>query len=74
MCVAATRVYVHEDLADEFTKRYVERMREAASYLGDPQDDSVGMGPLVDEGQFERVKNMIAKGKSEAELVVGGVA
>lgn len=48
-------------------------MKAAASDLGDPQDSAVKMGPLVDEGQFERVKAMIEKGKGEAELVVGGV-
>jgi len=48
-------------------------MNAAASDLGDPQDTSVKLGPLVDEGQFERVKAMVARGKQEAELVVGGV-
>ena len=48
-------------------------MKAAASDLGDPQDLSVKMGPLVDASQFERVKAMIEKGANEAELVVGGV-
>ena len=73
VCMAATRVYVQKSIADEFIKQYVEKMKEAASFLGDPQDSSVRMGPLVDAAQFERVKGMIAKGKDEAELVVGGV-
>jgi acyl-CoA reductase-like NAD-dependent aldehyde dehydrogenase len=48
-------------------------MKAAAADLGDPQDMSVKMGPLVDEAQFERVKAMVERGKQEAELVVGGV-
>ncbi|KAJ9660564.1 hypothetical protein H2198_002501 [Neophaeococcomyces mojaviensis] len=48
-------------------------MKAAAADLGDPQDMSVKLGPLVDETQFERVKGMIERGKKEAELVVGGV-
>ena len=73
VCVAATRVYVQQSIADKFIERYVEKMKAAASDLGDPQDSSVKMGPLVDAVQFERVKAMVAKGKEEAELVVGGV-
>lgn len=73
VCIAATRLYVHKNIADEFIKRYVEKMRAAADDLGDPQDMSVKLGPLVDETQFERVKGMIERGRNEAELVVGGV-
>lgn len=73
VCVAASRLYVHKNIADEFIEKYVARMKAAANDLGDPQDMSVKLGPLVDEGQFERVKAMIQRGKEEAELVVGGV-
>lgn len=73
VCVAATRVYVQKGIAQKFIDRYVEKMRAAAEDLGDPQDMAVKLGPLVDETQFERVKAMVARGKAEAELVVGGV-
>jgi acyl-CoA reductase-like NAD-dependent aldehyde dehydrogenase len=73
VCIAATRVYVQKGIAQKFIDRYVEKMRAAAEDLGDPQDMAVKLGPLVDETQFERVKAMVARGKTEAELVVGGV-
>lgn len=73
VCVAATRVYVQSSIAKDFIAKYTEKMKAAASDLGDPQDSSVKMGPLVDEGQLERVKAMIERGKGEAELVIGGV-
>lgn len=73
VCVAATRLYVQSSIAQQFIEKYSAKMTEAASFLGDPQDSSVKMGPLVDAGQFERVKGMIERGKQEAELVVGGV-
>lgn len=72
VCMAATRVYVQDSVAEEFIKRYMEKMTEAASFLGDPQDTSTKMGPLVDQGQFEKVMAILEKGSSEAELVVGG--
>lgn len=73
VCVAATRVYVQKSIAERFIHAYTERMKEAAGKLGDPQDMTTALGPLVDETQFERVKGMIARGREEAELVVGGV-
>ncbi|EME43725.1 hypothetical protein DOTSEDRAFT_53045 [Dothistroma septosporum NZE10] len=72
VCMAATRVYVQDAVAEEFIKLYVEKMKEATSFLGDPQDTAVRMGPLVDQSQFDKVMEIIAKGSSEAELVVGG--
>jgi len=47
-------------------------MRAAAQTLGDPLDPNVALGPLVDTAALERVKAMIARGREEAELVVGG--
>lgn len=73
VCVAATRVYVQKGIADKFIEKYVEKMKAAANDIGDPQDPSVKLGPLVDASQFEKVKGMIARGREEAELVVGGV-
>ncbi|KAK0378852.1 aldehyde dehydrogenase [Colletotrichum limetticola] len=72
VCVAASRVYVQDIVADRFIKAYVEKMKAATSEMGDPLDPSVSMGPLADSLAFEKVKAMIARGREEAELVVGG--
>lgn len=73
VCVAASRVYVQEGIADAFIKAYTERMKDARSRLGDPHDPNVSMGPLADSIALEKVKSMIERGKNEAELVVGGL-
>ncbi|KAL4808369.1 aldehyde dehydrogenase domain-containing protein [Aspergillus unguis] len=73
LCVAASRVYVHKSIVDEFVGEYVKMMKEAKSDLGDPQDPEVKFGPLIDEGQLEKVKGFVERGKAEAELVVGGL-
>ncbi|GIZ41698.1 hypothetical protein CKM354_000499400 [Cercospora kikuchii] len=73
VCVAATRVYVHSSVAKDFIAKYTEKVKAAVSDIGDPQDSTVKIGPLVDQSQLERVKGMIERGKGEAELVVGGV-
>lgn len=74
VCIAASRVYVQKSIAKDFIDKYVAKMKDAAAEIGDPQDPNVRLGPLIDQGQFERVKGMIerAKTNSDAELVVGG--
>jgi len=65
-------VYVHKSIARAFLDGYIARMKAAADRLGDPQNPDVSLGPLVDSIALDRVKGMIARGKEEAELVVGG--
>ncbi|KAK5453302.1 hypothetical protein LTS15_006487 [Exophiala xenobiotica] len=72
LCVAASRVYIQKSIAPQFIQEYKKRMEAAAKDLGDPQDPGVRLGPMVDQSQLERVKKMVERGKSEAELVVGG--
>ncbi|KAM6510442.1 hypothetical protein FSOLCH5_010882 [Fusarium solani] len=72
LCVAASRVYLQESIADEFIQKYKSRMKAAIDDMGDPQDPDVKLGPMVDQSQLERVKKMVDRGRSEAQLVVGG--
>ncbi|KAL2674295.1 hypothetical protein Neosp_012746 [[Neocosmospora] mangrovei] len=72
LCVAASRVYLQESIAEEFIQKYKDKMKAAIDDMGDPQDPNVKLGPMVDQSQLERVKKMVDRGRSEAQLVVGG--
>ncbi|KAH7385690.1 aldehyde dehydrogenase domain-containing protein [Pyrenochaeta sp. MPI-SDFR-AT-0127] len=72
LCVAASRVYVQKSISKRFIEEYKNRMAAATNDMGDPQDPATKLGPLVDESQLARVKNMVERGKLEAELLVGG--
>lgn len=72
VCVAASRVYVQHSIADKFIALYKERMKLASQEIGDPQDPATKFGPLADRLAFEKVQAMVARGKDEAKLVVGG--
>ncbi|KAI8922811.1 aldehyde dehydrogenase domain-containing protein [Entophlyctis helioformis] len=70
-CCAGSRVYVHEDVYDEFVAKF----KEATSSikLGDPFDESSDQGALVDDIQFNRVLDYIDIGRREgATIEVGG--
>lgn len=73
VCIAASRVYVQSSIREEFVEMYLAKMKMALEGAGDPQDDGTNFGPLVDQGQLERVQGMVERGKQEAELVLGGV-
>jgi len=64
---------VHRSFAGKFIEGYKERMKAAADNIGNPLDNATTLGPLVGKAAFERVSKMIERGKTEAELVVGGV-
>jgi aldehyde dehydrogenase (NAD+) len=71
-CIAASRTFVHEDIAEEFIKQLKARYEQFAHAIGSPMDPKTFMGPIVDGKQFERVMSFLEIGKSEAELVTGG--
>jgi succinate-semialdehyde dehydrogenase / glutarate-semialdehyde dehydrogenase len=70
-CIAAKRFIVHESIADEFERRYVEGFR--ALRVGDPMDAATDIGPLANESQVvtigEQVERSVAAG---ARLLTGG--
>jgi aldehyde dehydrogenase (NAD+) len=73
ICFAATRVYVQEGIYDKFVEGYKKALLESAKNIGDPEEESTTMGPLVDKAQFERVSGFIERGKnSQGTLLTGG--
>lgn len=70
-CHAPTRLLVQAGQVEQL----LPLLSDAASRVrvGDPQDPSITMGPLVNKAQFERVQRYIAIGTQEgARLVCGG--
>jgi aldehyde dehydrogenase (NAD+) len=71
-CHAPTRMLVHESQADELLKLLA--AESAMVRVGDPQDQSMSLGPLVNKAQYERVQRYIQIGIDEgARLVCGGL-
>ncbi|MGW4329161.1 aldehyde dehydrogenase [Nocardia sp. NPDC004573] len=70
-CVAQTRILAPRGRYDEILDALVEHVKTMK--VGDPNDPSVQLGPLISERQRDRVEGYIAKGKAEgARLVLGG--
>ncbi|MFC6289828.1 aldehyde dehydrogenase [Levilactobacillus angrenensis] len=72
LCNNCERVYVQEDIADEFTKKLADKM--AAVTVGDPmKHEDIGMGPLINQGALDKVAGMVDRAvKAGGKLATGG--
>ncbi|KPI41925.1 Aldehyde dehydrogenase [Cyphellophora attinorum] len=72
-CHAGTRIYVHEDVYDEFLELYTARMKKMV--VGDNFDKNNTQGPQNSKMQYEKILGYIDSGKSDGATVhLGGNA
>ncbi|KAF2630434.1 aldehyde dehydrogenase [Macroventuria anomochaeta] len=71
-CIAASRTFVHEDIAEKFIQELKTRFEQFAHAMGQPMDLNTFLGLLADGKQFERVMSFLDIGKEEVELLTGG--
>jgi aldehyde dehydrogenase (NAD+) len=71
ICVAAKRVYIHEDIYDELSAAIVEYAKTVR--VGDGSEQGTGVGPIQNKKQYERVLELIEDAKSNGyKFLVGG--
>ena len=70
VCLAGTRLFVHEKVYDAFVERFTARVR--ALVVGDPQQLGSDLGPLISPQHRERVESYVAKGMTEADVLLQG--
>jgi succinate-semialdehyde dehydrogenase/glutarate-semialdehyde dehydrogenase len=70
-CTAANRFFVQEGIADEFTARLAERVRDFV--VGRGSEEGTTMGPLIDAKAVDKASGLVDDAVSRgARLVVGG--
>jgi acyl-CoA reductase-like NAD-dependent aldehyde dehydrogenase len=69
-CTATSRLILHTPIKEKFLKLLVDRAKKIK--VGNGLDESIEMGPLVNEGQRETVRSYVEIGSREARLVCGG--
>jgi len=67
-CISVQRIFVMENAWDTFLAEFVPRVE--ALKLGDPADDSTDVGPVISEGERDRILDWI--GASKGEVLTGG--
>jgi betaine-aldehyde dehydrogenase len=71
ICSNGTRVFVHEDVHDDFLERLITRTSKMK--IGDPMDPDTDVGALISEEHLQKVLAYIESGKGAgAKVLVGG--
>lgn len=72
-CISVQRVFVHEDVYDEFMAKFV--AAAGALKVGDPMDPTVDVGPMVDAANAERTQAWVDEAVSlGGNVLLGGKA
>lgn len=70
-CVAGSRLYLHNNIADEFLKRMLHQIKTIQ--IGNPLEDETEMGPLATLAQIKLIEAQVELAKSEGgEILAGG--
>ncbi|NEC84443.1 aldehyde dehydrogenase [Streptomyces sp. SID12501] len=71
VCLAATRILVEESIADEFTRRFIDRATRLTQ--GDPRDEATDLGPNIHPRQLEKIDGFVQRALTAgARAVIGG--
>lgn len=72
ICISIQRIFVHENIYDEFVERFTGRAEELV--VGDPLDPSTAVGPMIDEESAVKVESRIEEAvRHGARIETGGV-
>jgi aldehyde dehydrogenase (NAD+) len=69
-CTSTRRIIVHESIHDTLVEKLAAAYKTVS--IGDPLQDGVLMGPLVDQGAVKDLQNAIVKVKAEGGTMVCG--
>ncbi len=69
-CISVQRIYVHQPIIDEFLQAFQEET--AKLKVGDPLDPTVDVGPLITEGEAQRVQSWVDEAQSQGAQVRSG--
>lgn len=71
ICICCDMVFVHEAVADEFTQKLLEKVRDIK--VGDPFDESTTMGPKVSLGDLNKIDRIVRETVEQgASIATGG--
>ncbi len=71
-CVAGSRLFLHEDIYEEFLRRLIEKAE--AMKIGNPLDPTTELGPVITKTHKKRVEEYVKSGISEgARLLTNGL-
>jgi aldehyde dehydrogenase (NAD+) len=68
MCIAGSRLLVHEPVYEQVVDRLCARTRELT--VGDPRSDGVELGPQITAAQRDKTRDAVARGEAEGARIL----
>ncbi|MCC3356809.1 NAD-dependent succinate-semialdehyde dehydrogenase [Bacillus sp. REN16] len=70
-CVSTNRIYVQKNIAEKFSATLANKVSELK--IGNGLDESVDVGPIIDQKSFEKIMDQIKDAKEKnAKILCGG--
>lgn len=70
-CVCTNRIYVHADIAEQFSTKLAARVQ--GMKVGNGAEDGITQGPMITQKAVEKVERLIAEASAQgAKILVGG--
>ena len=70
-CVCANRIFVHQNIYDEFIKKFTNEV--AKIKVGNGMQEDVSSGPLIDANSLAKVKDHVSDALNNgAKIIIGG--
>ncbi|MDP4714226.1 MAG: aldehyde dehydrogenase [Candidatus Nanopelagicales bacterium] len=70
VCLAGTRLLVHESIAAEFAERLEHKVREIRQ--GDPREESTDLGPQIHPVHLERIAGYVDRARNDGATIAFG--
>ncbi len=70
VCISVQRVYSQAPVFEPFTERFVRASEDMV--VGDPLDERVDVGPMIDIGEAERIESWVDEARSGGAQVMTG--
>ena len=70
VCVSVQRIFVHEDIVESFSSKLVAIAKNLV--VGDPTDEKTEGGPLIEEGEVDRIHNWVEEAKAAGGKILTG--
>ena len=70
VCVSVQRIFVHEDIVESFSKKLVAIAKNLV--VGDPTDAKTEVGPLIEEGEVDRIHNWVEEAEAAGGKILTG--
>jgi acyl-CoA reductase-like NAD-dependent aldehyde dehydrogenase len=70
VCISVQRIYSQKGITDPFTEKFVQASE--AMVVGDPLDERVDVGPMIDPGEVDRIEGWVEEARDGGAEVLSG--